>query len=141
MTCPDFSDVLDELRNPEINRMDIPYDYSGKFNFEEYSYPFPYPLIECDSSCRDKLKYKERVGVRPNPFIKKNENTLDDSKNSANSSYIFVYVWFIVMVIIIYVLIFAIVSDNSYHPLMNIIIFIFLLYLSYYMFNNLKGVF
>ena len=69
------------------------------------------------------------------------EIILDDSKNSANNSYIFVYVWFIVMVIIIYVLIFAIVSDNSYHPLMNIIIFIFLLYLSYYMFNNLKGVF
>lgn len=144
MTCPDFSDVLDDLRNPnqEYNRLDVSYNkYDFSSNFVEYKYPFPYQLIECDKACRDKINYKQRVGNRPNPFIKKNENTLEDSKNSTNKSYMFLYIWFIVMVIVIYVLIFAIVSDNSYHPLMNIIIFIFLVYLTYYIFNNLRGVF
>ena len=143
MRCPDYSDILGDLRKPkntEYTQMDIPYrDFS--MNFIEYEYPFPYELINCDKGCKDKLKYKERVGDRPNPFIKKNENIVEDSKNSTNKSYMFLYIWFIVMVIIIYVFILAIVSDNSYHPLMNIIIFIFLLYLSYYMFNNLKGIF
>jgi hypothetical protein len=143
MTCPNYSDVLNDLRNPKNGhyaRMDIPYrDFS--MNFVEFKYPFPYELINCDKSCQDKLKYKERIGERPNPFIKKNENILEDSKNSTNKSYMFLYFWFIVMVIIIYVFIIAIVSENSYHPLMNIIIFIFLVYLSYYMFNNLKGIF
>jgi hypothetical protein len=143
MTCPDFSDVLKDLRNPEYNRIEIPYtkprDYSSEF--VEYKYPFPYQLIQCDKNCRDKINNKIRAGDRPNPFIKKNENILEDSKNSTNNSYMFLYIWFIIMVIIIYVLILAIVSDNSYHPLTNIIIFIFLVYLSYYIFNNLKGIF
>jgi hypothetical protein len=141
--CPDYSDVLSDLRNPKTPqyiRTDMPYrDFS--MNFVEYKYPFPYEPIDCDKNCRNKLIYRERVGTRPNPFIKKNENTLEDSKNSANNSYMFLYIWFIVMVIIIYVFILAIVSDNSYHPLMNIIIFIFLVYLTYYMFNNLRGMF
>ncbi len=145
MTCPDYSDVLDDLRNPkypEYNRLDISYSkYDFSSNFVEYKYPFPYKLIECDQNCKNKIKYKQRVGNRGNPFIKKNENILEDSKNSTNKSYMFLYIWFIIMVIIVYVLILAIVSDNSYHPLMNVIIFIFFVYLSYYMFNNLKGIF
>jgi hypothetical protein len=142
MTCPDFSDVLNDLRNPEYNRIDIPYNISDfSSNFVEYKYPFPYQLIDCDKYCKDKLSNKKTRSDRPNPFIQKNENILEDSKNSTNKSYMFLYIWFIVMVIIIYVLILAIVSENSYHPLTNIIIFIFLLYLSYYMFNNMKGIF
>jgi len=144
MTCPDFSDVLNDLRNPQYSRMELsynykPYDFSS--NFVEYKYPFPYQLIDCDKNCRDRINYKIRVGDRVNPFIKKNENILEDSKNSTNKSYMFLYIWFIIMVVIIYVLILAIVSDNSYHPLMNVIIFIFLVYLTYYIFNNLKGIF
>ena len=143
MTCPDFSDILDQLRNP-INKgyafVDVSYDeyeYDYSHMFHHFEYKFPYDLINCDSECKKKLNYKKETGERPNPFVKKNENILEESKNSTNKSYMFLYIWFILMVIVIYVFIIAIVSDNSYHPLMNVIIFIFLVYLSYYMFRNL----
>jgi hypothetical protein len=68
----------------------------------------------------------------------KNENVVEESKISTNKTYLFLYIWFILMVIVIYVFIIAIVSENSYHPLMNVIIFIFLVYMSYYILNNLS---
>lgn len=143
MTCPDFSDILDKLRNPtnkgyafiDASYNDYQYDYSRMF--QQFEYNFPYELIQCDNECKKKLNYRKENGERPNPFVKKNENILEESKNSTNKSYMFLYIWFILMVIVIYVFIIAIVSDNSYHPLMNVIIFIFLVYLSYYMFRNL----
>ena len=145
MACPNFSDVLGDLRNIKTSdyltsdyaRIDMPrYDFSN--NFVEHKYKFPYELIQCNSECRKKIEYKQRTGDRPNPFIKKNEDILKNSIDNTNKSYTFLYLWFIVMVVIIYVLIIAIVSENSYHPLMNFIIFIFIVYLSYYIFTNLS---
>ena len=139
MTCPEY--ILNEIRDLKIKdyaEIDKPYHYEFQNSDPVKRYPFPYPLIECDSNCKKKLNYKTSVANRTNPFIKKKENIVEESKNSTNKTYTFLYLWFIVMLVVIYVLIIAIVSENSYHPLMNIIIFIFLVYMSYYIFNNLS---
>jgi hypothetical protein len=136
--CPE--NILNEIRSlKNTDYVTLPI-YHHVFPSREYEkkYPFPYPLINCDADCRKKLDYKSSVAKRTSPFVKKNEDVLEESKNTTNKTYTFLYIWFIIMVVVIYVLIIALVSENSYHPLMNIIIFIFLLYMSYYLYNNLS---
>jgi len=140
MSCPDYSDILDNLRNPKTPgyvEIESSYNYDFSNNSIQQRYKFPYELIKCDDECKQKLNKAENYNI-PNPFIKKNEIILEESKNTTNKTYLFLYIWFILMVIVIYVFIIAIVSENSYHPLMNIVIFIFLVYMSYYILNNLS---
>ena len=98
-------------------------------------YPYPYKLIDCDDTCKKKIKYKVELANRSAVFIKKNEDATKESKNTTNKAYTLFYIWFIVMVVIIYVLIIAVFSENSYHPLMNIIIIIFLRVIIAYIFS------
>ena len=135
-----FQDDLNE-NTIEENQKNPDYIDINSYDFKDSNmkrYPYPYPLIDCDSNCKKKINNKAKVAKLSSPFIKKNENVVKESINSTNKTYTFLYIWFILMIIVIYVLIFAVVSENSYHPLMNIIIFIFLVYMSYYLYNNLS---
>ena len=118
---PDYNDFPDSILESDLKK-----------------YPFPYPLIECDSNCKKKIDEKASVANIKSPYVKKNEKIVEESIISTNKTYTLLYGWFILMIIVIYVLIIAVVSENSYHPLMNIIIFIFLVYMSYYLYNNLS---
>ena len=135
--CPEIVKEIKDLKNPDYVNI-TPYHYNFTDIPRENRYPNPYPLINCDSSCKKKLDYKVSIINKNNPFIKKNESIVEESIISTNKTYMFLYIWLIVMIIVIYVLIITVVSKNSYHPLMNVIIFIFLVYMSYYLIRNLS---
>ena len=134
--CPDIIKEIKALNNADYVNL-VPYHYDFNASTRQ-RYPYPYPLINCDDNCKKRINYKASVANREIPYVKKNEDVTEESIISTNKTYTLLYLWFIIMIIVIYVLIIAFVSENSYHPLMNIIIFIFLVYMSYYLYNNLS---
>ena len=134
--CPEIIKEIKSLKNADYVNL-TPYHYDFK-SYSSERYPYPYPLINCDDNCKKRINYKASIANREIPYVKKNEEVIEESIISTNKTYTLLYVWFIIMIIVIYVLIIAVVSENSYHPLMNIIIFIFLVYMSYYLYNNLS---
>jgi len=142
-----YSDTLNqikEIQNPRYQTFnyeyrDVPKNYDSKINLpnRDLSNNIVYDLILCDAACEEQIRFKSTGLERPNPFINKKNINLEESKEFTNRNYLLLYVWFIIMLIVIYVLVITIVSENSYHPLMNVIIFIFLFYSFYNIFSNL----